>query len=68
MKSVRLRTLQQLLQQRRACVHTAMATQKAVVFQKHGGLEVLEYTDVPKPTAGPGELLVKNEYIGVRAW
>jgi len=32
---------------------------KAVVFEKHGGPEVLEYEDVPEPKAGPGEVLIE---------
>src|SRR5438128_3647172 len=32
---------------------------KAVVFEKHGGPEVLEYEDVPEPNAGPGEVLIE---------
>src|SRR5216117_2249923 len=32
---------------------------KAVVFEKHGGPEVLEYEDVPEPNAGPGEVLIQ---------
>ena len=32
---------------------------KAVVFEKHGGPEVLEYTEVPEPKAGPGEVLIE---------
>ena len=32
---------------------------KAVVFEKHGGPEVLEYKDVPEPKPGPGEVLIE---------
>jgi len=32
---------------------------KAVYFHSHGGLEVLEYGDLPTPEPGPGQLLVK---------
>jgi len=32
---------------------------KAVLFHKHGGPEVLEYTDFPTPEPGPGEALVR---------
>lgn len=32
---------------------------KAVVFRRHGGPEVLEYTDVPESTIGPGQILVR---------
>jgi len=32
---------------------------KALAFNEHGGLEKLKYQDVPDPTIGPGEVLVK---------
>lgn len=32
---------------------------KALCFYEHGGLEVLQYTDVPTPEPGPGEVLVR---------
>jgi NADPH:quinone reductase-like Zn-dependent oxidoreductase len=32
---------------------------KALVFEQHGGPEVLKYTDVPKPTPGHNEVLVR---------
>ncbi len=32
---------------------------KAVLFRKHGGPEVLEYTDFPTPEPKPGEVLVR---------
>ncbi|MBI4343321.1 MAG: zinc-binding dehydrogenase [Candidatus Omnitrophica bacterium] len=32
---------------------------KAVVFRRHGGPEVLEYAEVPDPTPGAGEILVR---------
>jgi NADPH:quinone reductase-like Zn-dependent oxidoreductase len=32
---------------------------KAVLFQKHGGPEVLQYTDFPTPEPKPGEVLIK---------
>jgi hypothetical protein len=45
---------------------SAMATMDAVLINKTGGTEVLEYkTDVPIPTLKGGEVLLKNEYIGV---
>ena len=38
----------------------------AIVINKTGGTEVLEYkTDLPVPQLKPGEILVKNEYIGI---
>jgi NADPH:quinone reductase len=38
---------------------------KAVVFEEFGGPEVLKYVDLPKPTAGEGEVLVKTKSAGV---
>jgi NADPH:quinone reductase-like Zn-dependent oxidoreductase len=32
---------------------------KAVLFHKHGGFEVLEYTDFPTPELDPGQVLVR---------
>jgi NADPH:quinone reductase-like Zn-dependent oxidoreductase len=32
---------------------------KALYFEKHGGLDVLQYGDVPDPKAGPGEVKVR---------
>jgi len=32
---------------------------KAVLFYKHGGLDVLQYTDFPTPEPGPGQVLVR---------
>jgi NADPH:quinone reductase-like Zn-dependent oxidoreductase len=32
---------------------------KALCFYKHGDLEVLQYTDLPDPTPGPGEVLIQ---------
>lgn len=32
---------------------------KALCFYEHGGLDVLQYTDVPDPEAGPGQVLVR---------
>jgi len=34
-------------------------TMRAVTFDGHGGVEVLRISDVPRPVAGPGELLVR---------
>ncbi|KAI1466628.1 NAD(P)-binding protein [Daldinia caldariorum] len=42
------------------------ATQKAVIIEKTGGLEVLQHkTDVPVPAVVDGQILVKNDYTGV---
>jgi NADPH2:quinone reductase len=38
---------------------------KAVQLSETGGPEVLHYVDIPTPTAGPGEVVVKSESIGV---
>jgi hypothetical protein len=41
-------------------------TMKGVLIEKTGGVEVLEYkTDLPVPTPTDGQVLVKNEFIGV---
>ena len=32
---------------------------KAVLFNRYGGSDVLEYTDIARPTPGPGQVLVK---------
>ena len=34
---------------------------KAVLFQTHGGLEVLDYTDFPTPEPEEGQVLLKLE-------
>ncbi|KAI1208756.1 NAD(P)-binding protein [Annulohypoxylon truncatum] len=42
------------------------STQKGVLIDKTGGTEVLQYkTDLPVPALVEGQLLVKNDYIGV---
>lgn len=39
---------------------------KGVLIEKTGGTEVLQYKeDLPVPVPKEGELLVKNEYIGI---
>lgn len=38
---------------------------KAIQIEKHGGPEVLTYTDVPDPTPGAGEVLVRLAAAGV---
>jgi NADPH2:quinone reductase len=41
-------------------------TMKGVIITKTGGTEVLEYkTDLPVPTPKAGQVLVKNDFIGV---
>jgi len=37
-----------------------------ILVTENGGVEVLNYkTDLPVPQLKPGEVLVRNEYIGV---
>lgn len=38
---------------------------KAVQISKTGGVEVLEYKDVPVPSIGKCQVLIKNDYAGV---
>ena len=39
---------------------------KAVLIEKTGGIDVLQYkTDVPVPEPKDGEVLVKNDFIGI---
>jgi NADPH-dependent curcumin reductase CurA len=41
-------------------------TMKGVLVEKTGGVEVLEYkTDLQVPEPKEGQILVKNEYIGI---
>jgi hypothetical protein len=41
-------------------------TMKGVLVEKTGGVEVLQYkTDLPVPTPKDGEVLVKNDFIGI---
>ncbi|KAJ3415430.1 hypothetical protein HDV05_005024 [Chytridiales sp. JEL 0842] len=44
---------------------TTTTTMKAIQYTQPGGPDVITYTDVPKPTAGPGQLLVRNHFVGV---
>jgi len=37
---------------------------KAVVFEEHGGTEVLSYTDIPEPEPGPYEVLIEVKAAG----
>ncbi|MBI3991764.1 MAG: quinone oxidoreductase [Candidatus Lambdaproteobacteria bacterium] len=38
---------------------------KAIVIEKNGGSEVMQYKDVPTPKPGPGQMLVKLDACGV---
>ena len=31
---------------------------KAIVFERHGGSEVLQYRDTPQPKAGPNDVVI----------
>lgn len=42
------------------------STMKGVIIDKTGGTEVLQYkTDLPVPALVEGQVLVKNDYLGV---
>ncbi|KAM0464640.1 hypothetical protein ACHAPV_002474 [Trichoderma viride] len=41
------------------------ATMKAVQISKIGGPEVLEYTEIPVPAVGAGQVLVRNRFAGI---
>lgn len=56
----------QLKSARRTMATSIPTTMKGVLVEKTGGVEVLEYkTDLPVPTPKDGEVLVKNDFIGV---
>src|SRR5580704_18884312 len=38
---------------------------KAIVFERLGGPEVMEYREFPKPELRPGSVLVKNHVIAI---
>jgi hypothetical protein len=44
---------------------SSLAAMKAIVLRRPGGPDALEYTEVPTPAAGDGEVLVKADTIGV---
>src|SRR5207302_1525847 len=52
-------------QARIAC--TGDKAMKAVLFEKHGGPEVLHLAEVPDPVAGPGEVVVDIHAASVNA-
>jgi NADPH:quinone reductase-like Zn-dependent oxidoreductase len=41
---------------------------KAAVFHEYGGPEVLKYEEVPRPTLGPGEVIVKVHAVSLNAF
>jgi NADPH:quinone reductase-like Zn-dependent oxidoreductase len=41
---------------------------KAIEIREFGGLDVLNYTDVPVPNPGPGQVLVRVRASGVGPW
>ncbi len=48
-----------------ARVSTATHPARAIVMQRHGGPEVLEYREVEVPPPGPGEVRIRQTCIGV---
>jgi len=38
---------------------------KSIIINKYGGPEVLEYSEMPKPVAGPGEVAIKTKFAAV---
>lgn len=38
---------------------------KAIVVERPGGADVLEYRDLPEPTPGPGQVVVRTEAAGI---
>ena len=62
----RLSLLRNHLSHRTMASHDIPKTMKGVLVEKTGGPEVLQYkTDLPVPTPKEGEVIVKNEYIGI---
>lgn len=42
------------------------STMKGVIIEKTGGTDVLQYkTDLPVPQPKEGQILVKNDFIGI---
>ena len=47
-------------------VTSPLTHMKGVIIESTGGVEVLQYkTDLPVPVPKEGEVLIKNNYIGV---
>jgi NADPH:quinone reductase len=46
-------------------IRTESAAMKAIRISKTGGPEAMTFEDVPDPVAGPGEVLVRHEAIGI---
>ncbi|KXN64916.1 GroES-like protein, partial [Conidiobolus coronatus NRRL 28638] len=42
-----------------------MTTFKAITFEQHGDVNVLNYSELQKTSPGPAQVLVKNKSIGV---
>lgn len=67
--SARLAFLSKQLAPRAAFIRNMSSlpkTMKAVAIEKTGGTDVLQYkTDVPVPEPKDGEVLVKNEFVGI---
>lgn len=42
-----------------------MSRMRAIRFDRTGGPEVLEWVEVDRPTPGPGQVLVRNEAVGI---
>ncbi|KXN68518.1 alcohol dehydrogenase zinc-binding domain protein [Conidiobolus coronatus NRRL 28638] len=42
-----------------------MSTNKTVIYTDHGDINVVKYTETPKPTPGPNQVIVKNKSVGV---
>lgn len=62
----RVTQLSSQFQFRRTMATSIPKTMKGVLVEKAGGVEVLQYkTDLPVPTPKDGEVLVKNDFIGI---
>lgn len=63
---IRITQLSSQLRFTRTMATSIPKTMKGVLIEKTGGVEVLQYkTDLPVPTPKAGEVLVKNDFIGV---